>query len=260
MKGCELCGKPARMYCESDQASLCWDCDGKVHCANFLVARHSRSLLCHVCHSVTPWKAEGPKLTPTVSVCVGCADNNSRSICDAESEVEPVNDDEDEDDDDDDDDENGDDDGDDSYGEDPDADDEGENQVVPWACASSPPPPPAASSSSDEEDGEESSTAISALKRVRENADVDSDDETGCSSLPEASRAVVAHEDVSDLDSTRALKRRRISEANQTKRAQEESRSTAIISSFRRLQNDRVVDGEDATATIIGICKLSREQ
>ncbi|KAG7957435.1 hypothetical protein I3843_11G174300 [Carya illinoinensis] len=174
MKGCELCGKPARMYCESDQASLCWDCDGKVHCANFLVARHSRSLLCHVCHSVTPWKAEGPKLTPTVSVCVGCADNNSRSICDAESEVEPVNDDEDEDDDDDDD-ENGDDDGDDSYGEDPDADDEGENQVVPWACASSPPPPPAASSSSDEEDGEESSTAISALKRVRENADVDSD-------------------------------------------------------------------------------------
>ncbi|KAF5478773.1 hypothetical protein F2P56_005303, partial [Juglans regia] len=170
MKECELCGKPASMYCESDQASLCWDCDEKVHCANFLVARHSRSLLCHVCQSVTPWKAEGPKLTPTVSVCVGCAANNIRSICDAESEVEPVNDG------DDDDDENGDDDdGDDSYDEDPDADDEGENQVVPWACASSPPPPPAASSSSDEGDGEESSTAISALKRVRENADVDSD-------------------------------------------------------------------------------------
>ncbi|KAF5478771.1 hypothetical protein F2P56_005302 [Juglans regia] len=255
MKECELCGKPASMYCESDQASLCWDCDEKVHCANFLVARHSRSLLCHVCQSVTPWKAEGPKLTPTVSVCVGCAANNIRSICDAESEVEPVNDG------DDDDDENGDDDdGDDSYDEDPDADDEGENQVVPWACASSPPPPPAASSSSDEGDGEESSTAISALKRVRENADVDSDDETGCSSLPGASRAVVAHEEASGLGSMRALKRRRISEANQTERAQEEPRSTAIISSLRRFQNDRIIDGEDATATVLGICKLSREQ
>ncbi|KAH6786452.1 B-box type zinc finger family protein [Perilla frutescens var. hirtella] len=72
-KGCELCSNPARMFCDSDQASLCWDCDEKVHAANFLVAKHSRTLLCHVCHSPTPWKAAGPKLGPTVSVCHACA-------------------------------------------------------------------------------------------------------------------------------------------------------------------------------------------
>ncbi|KAE7995525.1 hypothetical protein FH972_000309 [Carpinus fangiana] len=36
MKKCELCDSPAKMYCESDQASLCWDCDSQVHGANFL--------------------------------------------------------------------------------------------------------------------------------------------------------------------------------------------------------------------------------
>lgn len=73
-RSCELCSKAARMYCESDEARLCWDCDEKVHSANFLVAKHSRSLLCHVCHSPTPWKASGTKLGPTVSVCDGCFD------------------------------------------------------------------------------------------------------------------------------------------------------------------------------------------
>ncbi|KAK6946791.1 B-box-type zinc finger [Dillenia turbinata] len=57
MKGCELCSNPARMYCESDQASLCWSCDEKVHGANFLVAKHMRCLLCHACQCLTPWKA-----------------------------------------------------------------------------------------------------------------------------------------------------------------------------------------------------------
>lgn len=170
MKDCELCGKVARMYCESDQASLCWDCDEKVHGANFLVARHSRSLLCHVCQSSTPWKASGPKLTPTVSVCEGCVDIHSRSICDAESEV-AVDDEEEVDDDDDD---GGDDSGRDySDGEEEDGDEDGENQVVPWSCNLSPPPPPSSSSSS--EDDEEISTAVSTLKRERENANADSD-------------------------------------------------------------------------------------
>ncbi|KAG2299330.1 hypothetical protein Bca52824_035802 [Brassica carinata] len=44
-KKCELCDGVARMFCESDQASLCWDCDGKVHGANFLVAKHALSSL-----------------------------------------------------------------------------------------------------------------------------------------------------------------------------------------------------------------------
>lgn len=73
-RSCELCSKAARMYCESDEARLCWDCDEKVHSANFLVAKHSRTLLCHVCQSPTPWKASGTKLGPTVSVCEGCSD------------------------------------------------------------------------------------------------------------------------------------------------------------------------------------------
>ncbi|MQM19429.1 hypothetical protein Taro_052433 [Colocasia esculenta] len=55
------------MYCESDQASLCWECDGKVHGANFLVARHMRSLLCRSCQAPTPWRASGSRLAPTLS-------------------------------------------------------------------------------------------------------------------------------------------------------------------------------------------------
>ncbi|XP_016502843.1 uncharacterized protein LOC107820983 [Nicotiana tabacum] len=77
-KNCELCEKnKARMYCESDQASLCWDCDTKVHCANFLVAKHSRNLLCNSCQSLTPWSASGSKLSPTLSLCNSCLENTS---------------------------------------------------------------------------------------------------------------------------------------------------------------------------------------
>ncbi|MCD7463261.1 hypothetical protein HAX54_050220 [Datura stramonium] len=72
-KNCELCGKKrAKMYCESDQASLCWDCDSEVHSANFLVEKHSRNLLCHSCQKLTPWTASGPQLSPTFSVCSSC--------------------------------------------------------------------------------------------------------------------------------------------------------------------------------------------
>ncbi|OIW08407.1 hypothetical protein TanjilG_03083 [Lupinus angustifolius] len=73
-KICELCKVPARIFCESDQATLCWDCDAQVHAANFLVARHSRTLLCHTCHSLTPWKASGARLGNTVSFCHNCSD------------------------------------------------------------------------------------------------------------------------------------------------------------------------------------------
>ncbi|KAF2616950.1 hypothetical protein F2Q68_00040437 [Brassica cretica] len=59
------------MYCESDQASLCWNCDGKVHGANFLVAKHTRCLLCTSCQSLTPWKATGLRLGPTFSDEIG---------------------------------------------------------------------------------------------------------------------------------------------------------------------------------------------
>ncbi|KAF4366618.1 hypothetical protein F8388_004282 [Cannabis sativa] len=78
-KDFELCGLRARMYCESDQASLCWDCDEKVHGANFLVSKYSRSLLYHVCNFPTPWMASGAKL-PTVSVCESCVDFHNRKF------------------------------------------------------------------------------------------------------------------------------------------------------------------------------------
>lgn len=72
MKSCELCKSPARLFCQSDQASLCWECDSRVHGANFLVARHLRTLLCRACQSPTPWSASGPKLNSTASVCSRC--------------------------------------------------------------------------------------------------------------------------------------------------------------------------------------------
>ncbi|KAI8000151.1 B-box zinc finger protein 32 [Camellia lanceoleosa] len=133
MKKCELCNSVARMYCDSDRAILCWDCDSKVHAANFLVAKHSRTLLCHACQSPTPWTASGPKLGPTVSVCESCVHTNNKTT---------TNDDDDDDDDDDEengienDDEDEDEDGDDSSDED---EDDGENQVVPLALMAPPP-------------------------------------------------------------------------------------------------------------------------
>nr|GMC83795.1 zinc finger protein CONSTANS-LIKE 2-like [Ipomoea batatas] len=77
MKKCELCKSAARVFCDSDQANLCWECDARVHSANFLVAKHSRTLLCQACQSQTPWTGSGPKLGPTVSVCQACFGRNS---------------------------------------------------------------------------------------------------------------------------------------------------------------------------------------
>lgn len=164
MKSCELCKLAARTYCESDQASLCWDCDAKVHGANFLVARHVRCLLCHTCQSLTPWRAAGANLGQTVSVCDCCVNRGVRE----ESEGE-----------------NGDDDGDDEEEDEADLDDDvsvgvgaedgGDNQVVPWFTVTNTPPPAVSSSSSSDDsfggEGEVSkSTSLFSLKRLRENA------------------------------------------------------------------------------------------
>ncbi|KAJ4729936.1 Zinc finger, B-box [Melia azedarach] len=145
MKNCELCKLQARTYCESDQASLCWDCDAKVHTANFLVARHSRTLLCHLCHSLTPWKATGEKLGQTVSVCDSC-------ISGQEEESRETNGDE-----------NDDDDEEEMEVE----EEEGENQVVPWSTITDTPPPAYTSSSSEEISD---SVNVFPLKRRRGNA------------------------------------------------------------------------------------------
>lgn len=159
MKICELCKNPARTRCQPEEVNLCWDCDARVHSANFLAARHLRILLCNVCQSPSPWKASGAKLGPTVSVCAGCAgyeaavgesgsnirsgSNNRYEITrgDDESDVDEWDDEEGEEEDDEDDDVV------DAFGVDDTED--GDNQVVPRS--SSPPPPPATSSSSSEE-------------------------------------------------------------------------------------------------------------
>ncbi|KAM7275489.1 hypothetical protein ACFE04_017355 [Oxalis oulophora] len=152
MKKCELCKLAAKTYCESDQASLCWDCDSKVHAANFLVARHCRTLLCNICQSLTPWRGHGAKLGQTVSVCVSCTDFRRQRKKD-ESESKGGND----------------------YDdvsnceevEEEEEKDGGDNQVVPGATKSL--PPPASSSSSSSGDSSNSDVknreGVSSLKR-----------------------------------------------------------------------------------------------
>lgn len=181
MKKCELCKGLARTYCESDQASLCWTCDVKVHGANFLVARHSRSVLCHACQAPTPWKASGAELGVTVSVCERCVvgvrnrDEEEESQGGNDDEIETEDDDriEDDDYDDGDDDEEEEDEDEGEAGGD---DEETDNQVVPLSSTSTPPPPAASSSSSEESvsrlnngGGEVSETAtVFSLKRMRD--------------------------------------------------------------------------------------------
>lgn len=141
MKHCELCKEIARTYCESDRASLCWSCDAKVHSANFLVARHSRSVLCHACQSPTPWIASGAELSVAVAACQSCVfgEKNSRSGGDRTNSNDI-----------DEEDENGD-----------------CNSQAVQRYATENPPPPVSSSSSEEDDGESSSTSP-IKKRSRE--------------------------------------------------------------------------------------------
>ena len=169
MKKCELCDSSAKMYCESDQASLCWDCDAQVHSANFLVSKHSRRLLCHVCQSLTPWNGSGPKLLPTVSVCDSCVNSCNQNEDDDDLDREDNTEDDDDDDGDDGDDDDGD--GDEDQGHNNiDEDDDEENQVVPW---SSTPPPPVSSSSTSEEGLSDSRKPFS-WKSMSENAEFNS--------------------------------------------------------------------------------------
>ncbi|URE04936.1 BBOX [Musa troglodytarum] len=185
VRQCELCDRAARIHCESDQASLCWECDAKVHGANFLVARHSRCLLCRSCQSPTAWRAEGARLGPTVSVCERCAatasargrkegDGGGGGAEEEEEEEQGEGGGREEEEEDEEDEEEDDDDG----GEE--EDDEGDNQVVPWSLT-----PPAVTSSSSSEGEEESGRTGNGggLKRMRETADLAvSQDDLACSS------------------------------------------------------------------------------
>ncbi|CAK7327518.1 unnamed protein product [Dovyalis caffra] len=271
MKGCELCGNSARMFCESDQARLCWDCDEKVHSANFLVAKHCRILLCQVCQSPTPWKSSGSKLVPTVSICESCftIHNNKRhiqaqNIMTSDQESQEAGNDLDESEND----QEFDDDDSDEYDEDEDEGEEedegdGDNQVVPWSgptlSSSSHVPPMASSSSSEEEISCPGRNGL--LKRMREsNVDLDSDDEIGCFSSHNLGDGRLSNEEGNSLSSLRPFKQARTG-VNVEEDGQAVSRSTAIIESVKRLQRETVTNGENASAAaILGICRLSRDQ
>ncbi|KAK9133694.1 hypothetical protein Scep_013222 [Stephania cephalantha] len=277
MKECELCSAPARMYCESDQASLCWDCDSKVHCANFLVARHSRSLLCHSCQSVTPWQATGAKLGPTVSVCERCMKGKERGGGVAEEKSHGGN----EIDRDDDDDDGGDSDGDgdddssssssggggsgsdggdvnldDDDDGDEDEDGDGENQVVPL---SSTPPPPIASCSSSEESSSRFCNSFlprdsHSLKRLRENADLASQqDDLCCASSSHHSDDEEEEEEATSFASIRPLKNRKRALILTTTTTSSEADSCSSSS------DDESTTTPPPPSSILHFCKLSRD-
>ena len=75
MKGrsCELCDGEASLYCPSDSAFLCWNCDAKVHQANFLVARHVRRTVCSLCKSLTGNRISGPGSRLIHRICRSCS-------------------------------------------------------------------------------------------------------------------------------------------------------------------------------------------
>ncbi|KAF9609268.1 hypothetical protein IFM89_014462 [Coptis chinensis] len=167
IKECDLCNLPAKMYCESDQASLCWNCDSKIHSANFLVAKHTRSLLCHLCQFPTSWTASGPKLGSTVSMCEVCVVSNGNRIIqrDQEEEEEEIEE---------------------SQGGNEDEEDsvsDAENQVVPrqlnWSGCSS---------TKEEEEEEESTSSssvretagVSLRKRMRDDEDLEETTSVHC--------------------------------------------------------------------------------
>ncbi|KAE8680172.1 hypothetical protein F3Y22_tig00111392pilonHSYRG00397 [Hibiscus syriacus] len=252
MRKCELCGGLARMHCESDQANLCWDCDVNVHGANFLIAKHIRTLLCHVCQNPTPWLASGQHLSPAVSVCESCVANNDNT-CDVATEPEESSEadhEEEEEDYDDEDDEE---------------EEDAENQVVPWSGDDSSftmAKPVASSDSLSSTEG--GGRAGFELRRMRRSRSFCSDDEIACSSSHVGSRGSSSGETSSSMSSSRLLKQPRLAEANHSAINQDdgetESRSTAIISSLKKLQKHMIIDDNDASATIIGICRLSRDQ
>ncbi|KAL4569793.1 hypothetical protein LXL04_025436 [Taraxacum kok-saghyz] len=231
MKSCELCKSSARIYCESDQASLCWSCDAKVHSANFLVARHSRNLLCRVCQSPTPWTASGEKLGPsTASVCEKCVVDGTSDDDDDREDIQGANyDDEDE--------YDGDEDGENELDmEDEDGDD---NQVVPLSST----PPPAASSSSSEEFFNGNRGVL--VKRKRENvADLSSEDDVDCSSIHKHNRT---------SEATYPIERNRT-----TLHQFFPSSSEAIVERLKNFRQRDKISGEYKSGPIVDVTKSTR--
>ncbi|KAI8552690.1 hypothetical protein RHMOL_Rhmol06G0286300 [Rhododendron molle] len=249
MKWCELCSNPARIYCEADGARLCSNCDDKVHSANFLVAKHSRNLLCRVCQSQTPWKASGTKLGPTVSVCSTCFENPSGEKqgrrgglktegrhegdeTDVEFGGEECSDDE----------EDGE-----LSGSSEDEDEEGgDNQVVPWSFTIAPPPVASSSSSEADEIGCISSRFNHNIATMATSSPALENDEGNASGF------------------FRSVKFKRPNEVIQPERVEERnevgSRSVAmVVNSLRKLQQSTISDVTNTSGVVLGIYRLSKD-
>ncbi|XP_021720322.1 B-box zinc finger protein 32-like [Chenopodium quinoa] len=79
-RNCELCSGEASLYCPSDNAFLCYTCDSKVHCANFLVARHVRSLICPNCRKTDGKRFSGAGVPPPSTLfCRDCSPPKTNS-------------------------------------------------------------------------------------------------------------------------------------------------------------------------------------
>ncbi|KAG6425748.1 hypothetical protein SASPL_109952 [Salvia splendens] len=83
---CELCNANAAVFCPSDAAFLCRNCDVKVHQANFLVARHVRRAVCSNCRSFT-----GTGVGVGVdSLCPSCDEDDLGSLSSTSSSANKV--------------------------------------------------------------------------------------------------------------------------------------------------------------------------
>lgn len=83
-------------------------------------------------------------------------------------------------------------------------------------------------------------------------------DEIGCSTSQPCSRAAANEEANYSSSSFRPLKQAR--KTGEEDRSQADSRSTAVVSSLHRLQKQMITNDRDASATIIGIYQLSRDE
>ncbi|ERM98369.1 hypothetical protein AMTRI_Chr02g218060 [Amborella trichopoda] len=254
MRDCELCDLPAMMYCESDQASLCLECDAKVHGANFLVARHSRCLLCQVCQCPTPWRASGSKLGSAVSLCEKCVNSRHKQ----QSQHEEEEDGEEEEEEEDEEEEEMDDEADNGENVSDGDSEDGENQVVPWSLTPPPPPPPPSrsvplpSSSS-----EESSQGRLNMKRLRDNADLHYQEGFGSSSSsPQRGNDQArssGEDEANSISSCRPLKDRKRESMISVRQRSYASKSD-IVQALRRLQQQR----SDPNSSSIN-CRISKD-
>ncbi|KAI3929168.1 hypothetical protein MKX01_006404 [Papaver californicum] len=85
---CELCSGEAKLFCESDSAYLCLNCDSNVHEANFLVARHIRRTICSKCKEYDGNVISGIQFYPIFKpyTCSSCS--SSTSLLDSHEDID----------------------------------------------------------------------------------------------------------------------------------------------------------------------------